>query len=374
MWQKEWKMLITKNVDVIISSRRERYKKLGYKIPNNINNNTTINVKVEDLPKGSHVKIKWKCDKCNKIIEDEYRNFLRHKKDENNNIYCCNCASSVFCSKEKHYNWKKELTDDYRIYRSNRRLDPEYNKFIKLVLSRDNFTCQVCHNKNKGNLVVHHLESYNNNQELSKDITNGICLCKDCHKNFHRIYGKGNNTRKQFNEWSNIITENITKKHISINDINAIYCIEDDEIIYNMTYYCKQHKGVYTSSLNKCCNGKQATVNNKHYIYYIDYINKTKKEIEEYIKYIDNKFKRNYSQYIKMKNNKNFKKIIKQVICIEEKILFEKMTDAKKYINAKSLSSITRACKNNSLAYGKHWCYLEDYKEDINKLRKVGDT
>lgn len=366
-------MLITKEVDAIISSNKKKYKNLGYKIPNYIDKYTTIKVKVEDLPKGSHVKVEWECDKCHTIKKEEYREYLRHKKDDNNRVYCRHCVASIFCSKENHYKWKNELTNEYREYRSNRRLDPEYNAFIKLVLKRDNFTCQICHNTNKGNLVVHHLESYDNNKELSKDVTNGICLCKNCHKNFHKIYGNGNNTRKQFNEWSNIITENITNKHISINDINAIYCIEDNEIIYNMTYYCSQHKGVYTSSLNKCCNGKQATVNNKHYMYYVDYINKSEKEIIEYIKYIDNKFKRNYSQYIKMKNNKNFLKITKKVVCIEEKLLFDKMTIAGKYAKVKSLSSITRACQKGTLAYGRHWCYLEDYKNNINELQRVGE-
>jgi hypothetical protein len=30
-----------------------------------------------------------------------------------------------------------------------------------------------------------------------------MTLCKECHKEFHQIYGKGDNTKKQFEEWIN---------------------------------------------------------------------------------------------------------------------------------------------------------------------------
>jgi 5-methylcytosine-specific restriction endonuclease McrA len=44
----------------------------------------------------------------------------------------------------------------------------------------------------------HHLNSYNDHEELRYEITNGITLCTACHKNFHKIYGKGWNTHEQF--------------------------------------------------------------------------------------------------------------------------------------------------------------------------------
>lgn len=256
-------------------------------------------LKTSNLSKNSHVKILWKCDKCDTIIESEYREYLKHKKDEKNNIYCVHCAPSIFCSKENHYNWKNELSDDDRIYRKNRRLNPQYIQFVKTIMKRDNATCQICKQQKNGHMVVHHLESYSSNKDLSIDISNGICLCEDCHKNFHKLYGNKNNTRKQFEEWSNIITNIITDIKIPYENINAIYCIEDNEIIYNITEYCNTHKNVYRSSLKKCCDGKQAKVNQKHYMYYFDYINKNQNEIQEYIKDIDNKFKRHH--YIKRK-------------------------------------------------------------------------
>ena len=34
-------------------------------------------------------------------------------------------------------------------------------------------------------------------------MTNGVTLCEDCHKEFHKIYGYGNNTEKQYEEFIN---------------------------------------------------------------------------------------------------------------------------------------------------------------------------
>jgi hypothetical protein len=39
-------------------------------------------------------------------------------------------------------------------------------------------------------------------------------LCKDCHKAFHLIFGNGNNTENQFNQWMkeiNILIQTITE-------------------------------------------------------------------------------------------------------------------------------------------------------------------
>ena len=38
---------------------------------------------------------------------------------------------------------------------------------------------------------------------IFKDLKNGITLCRDCHKKFHKIYGKKNNNKGQVEEFIN---------------------------------------------------------------------------------------------------------------------------------------------------------------------------
>jgi 5-methylcytosine-specific restriction endonuclease McrA len=94
--------------------------------------------------------------------------------------------------------YKSNLTEEDR---QDRRLIPEYREWAKQIKIRDNFICQVCGDSKGGNLVSHHLESYNNNKDLRVALDNGVCLCEECHKDFHHQYGYGNNTKEQFSEF-----------------------------------------------------------------------------------------------------------------------------------------------------------------------------
>ena len=94
---------------------------------------------------------------------------------------------------ENHPNWNDNLTNDERIIKRNY---PEYKEWSKQVKIRDNFTCVKC-GKIGGNLHSHHIEDYSNNIELRTELSNGTTLCKGCHKDFHHIFGKSVNTKKQ---------------------------------------------------------------------------------------------------------------------------------------------------------------------------------
>ena len=60
-----------------------------------------------------------------------------------------------------------------------------YGLWRKYVLERDNYTCQECGEYFTSN-CVHHIKSYIDYPKLRLDISNGITLCENCHKNKHR--------------------------------------------------------------------------------------------------------------------------------------------------------------------------------------------
>lgn len=92
--------------------------------------------------------------------------------------------------------WNPDLTDEER---GGRRDYKEYKEWRSAVYERDNCMCQKC-GEIGGQLNAHHIESYSMNKDLRITLENGITLCKDCHDNFHHIYGY-KNTREQFDEF-----------------------------------------------------------------------------------------------------------------------------------------------------------------------------
>jgi hypothetical protein len=56
----------------------------------------------------------------------------------------------------------------------------------KSVKNRDNNKCQKCDMK-KHEMNAHHI-IHRNNKDLRFEISNGITLCRFCHREFHRIY------------------------------------------------------------------------------------------------------------------------------------------------------------------------------------------
>ncbi len=64
--------------------------------------------------------------------------------------------------------------------------DPSYKKFRTDVLKRDKFTCKMCKSKGiKGKrkkLYVHHIRKWASASSLRYEVSNGISLCYNCHK------------------------------------------------------------------------------------------------------------------------------------------------------------------------------------------------
>lgn len=76
----------------------------------------------------------------------------------------------------------------------------EYYIWRKTVFEKNHFVCQCC-GKKGGYLEAHHIFNYADYPDLRLSVDNGITLCKECHKQFHKKYGKRNNTKKQIEEF-----------------------------------------------------------------------------------------------------------------------------------------------------------------------------
>jgi hypothetical protein len=61
----------------------------------------------------------------------------------------------------------------------------EYREWRTSVFKRDNYACQKC-GVVKCYLQAHHIKSWAKYPELRYEITNGITLCRDCHKTIRK--------------------------------------------------------------------------------------------------------------------------------------------------------------------------------------------
>ena len=103
-------------------------------------------------------------------------------KDELSSERACKLHESIKGEKNPRYN--PNLTDEERV---SRRLDSKHKEWSKEVKEQANYTCDCC-GKRGGKLHSHHLNDYHSNKELRYDVSNGVCLCNSCHREFHLDY------------------------------------------------------------------------------------------------------------------------------------------------------------------------------------------
>lgn len=142
-------------------------------------------------------KIECKCYVCGKTILRTKSQFEKYDR-----VYCSKECQSIDygerLQKENNPHWNENKSDEER---QDDRKYIEYNQWRESVYKRDNFTCQCCGDSTGGNLNAHHLNSYNSDIEHRTAIENGITLCESCHKKYHKLYGYGNNTKEEFEEF-----------------------------------------------------------------------------------------------------------------------------------------------------------------------------
>lgn len=281
-----WEMILTKEVEIgISSSNKKYYLNKGYDIPlfkkqiykkNGAKDGYRmitprgykIKVKIEDLQEYSAVPIKYECDNCHKIFSTTIH-WIRDRKYDNGKIYCNSCSNTIYCGGENHYAYNHNKTDEER---ENARHTPKDYTWKNNVLNRDKYICTKCKKKCNHDAVAHHLNGFNWCIEQRYDETNGVCLCEKCHKEFHTIYGYGNNTISQFEEWCNSKI-NIELLKVENNyTYRQYYCVEDDEILYNLSDLVRRGIIGSASHLRECCKDHNKTYRGKHYMFYEDYL------------------------------------------------------------------------------------------------------
>ena len=371
--------LLTKEVEVNLTSRNiAYYEKLGYEIPRyydvtgnkyKVKRGTTIFVNVSDLPQNSMWKVKIECDNCHSIINQPFESYNKYKK-ENGLYYCGTCSRKLFNSKENHPRWNSNKTNEERALRRNYF---EYENFRMQVLKRDNYTCQCC-NHQSTNLEVHHLDGYDWCKEKRTIVTNGITLCKNCHDNFHLMYGKGNNTKEQFDDWIGYII-NLSNYNIEYTSCGKVYCLEDD-IVFNSTNEAARYIGCDRKKITSCCNmkdyelkqpriNKTKTVDGKHFMWYDIYLSMTNEELQNYITFCDTLHETSGKNHYRAK----------KIICTTTNEVFDTITEAVEKYPSTNSSNITSVCKGKRKSAGKlsdgtklKWMYYDDY---IKEFREV---
>jgi len=83
-----------------------------------------------------------------------------------------------------------------------RKEDYLYVRWAAAVKKRDHYVCQLC--GARGALNSHHLNGWNTFPDERYDVDNGITLCLFHHDDFHNKYGRGGNTKEQFDEYHRI--------------------------------------------------------------------------------------------------------------------------------------------------------------------------
>lgn len=369
--------LISTSAKVKVTSKNAKYyEELGYTIPHKINKyndyviavNEEIIVNVNDLPRYSNAKVIVKCDCCGKEKQEEYSRY-RETLRENKKNYCIKCYSTVINTGCNNYRWNPSLTDEER--EQKRRSLPGYVDFIKKVLARDNYICKCC-GKTNARMEVHHLDGYDWCKEKRTDIANGITLCKNCHKNFHTKYGRGGNTKEQFEEWIGKTVDLLDFYNGILPVSRELYCIEENKTYSSVKNFADKHKIKSLSTISKVCNCAKIlathpelktvkksskeylpkTIKGYHIFWLDDYNKLSLDEINRYIK-----------------SSEKVTRGIK-IVCLNTLEIFKSIQDCS--YKCKIHSDTIKNCCNNHVSYKRrdgtifNFQYLTDYIKQNN--------
>lgn len=186
--------------------------KKEFKVPKSKNNQENYYCSMECYNKFKSEKMKIDNPMKNPEISSKF-------KGENNYFY------GVHLYGEDNGNYNHNLTEEERKDKSiKKRNYPEYLNWRNEICERDNYTCQVCGNTKSDSFNVHHIFGYTEYKDLRTEIYNGICLCEECHKEYHKIYGN-----KFYNDWEHF-REFLYNKYLQTNNLYFLALIEEIDL------------------------------------------------------------------------------------------------------------------------------------------------
>lgn len=147
-----------------------------------------------------------KCDYCGKETIKQPNELSGH----DNHFCSADCRSKYvkdnkLMSGENNPRYNPNKTQEER---ERERNYDEYYEWRRKVYERDNYTCQCCGCTESNSFNAHHLNSYDWCIDGRTNVDNGVTICKKCHKNFHKLFGYGNNTKEQYEEFLSLIHGN----------------------------------------------------------------------------------------------------------------------------------------------------------------------
>jgi len=116
----------------------------------------------------------------------------------------CRACSYIDMTGEKSPNYKHGKSRDNIKERRNNSVP--LKRWRRHIVKLFKNTCDIC-SINESGMNAHHLNGYLWDIDNRFNLANGVLLCKNCHKKFHKKYGIYDNTREQYQEFKKEETE-----------------------------------------------------------------------------------------------------------------------------------------------------------------------